>query len=178
MKRSKNIIQQTIAAVCIVLFAVVLRLLPHPPNVAPIAALALFGGVYLDKRIAFVLPLLAMVFSDIFLGFSQSTPFVYLSFLLTVGIGMWVRNNTSFKRVIVGACGASVIFFLITNFGYWLTFSLYPKTFEGQMMAYINALPFYRNSLIGDFFYTGVFFGSFELIKLVIKKQFVIVKTN
>lgn len=166
---------QNFLAICgIILFAVVLRLLPHPPNIAPIAALALFGGVYMDRRVAFVLPLLVMFFSDIFLGFNQSTPFVYLSFFLTVGIGMWIRKHKSCKTIALGTLLSSILFFLITNFGYWLTFSLYPKTLDGQMLAYVNALPFFRNSLLGDFFYTGVFFGSFELIKAIVNTRSIV----
>lgn len=161
----------------LIVCAVILRLIPHPPNVAPIAALALFGGVYLDKRVAFIIPLLAMVFSDMFLGFSQSAPYIYVSFLLTVGIGLSIRRHKSFFTVIGGTLLSSVLFFLITNFGFWLTFSLYPKTIDGQLLAYFNALPFFRNSLIGDFLYTGLLFGSYELAKQVVKKySFVFVK--
>lgn len=148
----------------IITSAVLLRLLPHPANVAPIGAMALFGGVYLDKKYAIVLPLLAMVISDFFLGFSQSTPFVYLCFALTGIVGMWLKKRKTVSNVIGASLFSSVLFFLVTNFGYWLTYSLYPKTFEGQLLAYYYALPFFRNSVLGDLLYTGLFFGGYALI--------------
>lgn len=148
-----------------------MRLLPHEPNFTPIAAIALFGGVYLNKKYAIVLPIAAMILADLFLGFTQSTPYVYLGFLLTGLIGLWLRTHKTFTNVVLGTLVSSVLFFLITNFGFWLTFSLYPKTFAGQMEAYIMALPFFRNSLLGDLFYTGLMFGSYELVVYYLKSQ-------
>ena len=160
-----------ISTFAIIFFAVVLRLFPHPANIAPIAAMALFGGVYLDKKYAIILPLAALFLSDIFLGFNQSMPYVYGSFVLTGCIGMWIRNHKSFTTILFGTLISSILFFLITNFGFWLAFSLYPKTVAGQMDAYVMALPFFRNTLLGDFFYTGVFFGSYELVKALLAKK-------
>lgn len=151
------------APLAVVFFAVALRLVPHPANVAPIAALALFGGAYLDKKYALFLPVCAMLVSDFFLGFHQSMPFVYGSFVLTGIIGMFLKKRKTVARVVIASITSSVLFFLITNFGYWLTHSLYPKTIEGQMQAYYYALPFFRNTLIGDLLYTGLFFASYEL---------------
>lgn len=151
-------------ATILIIFAVVLRLLPHPANVAPIAAMALFGGAYLDKKYAIILPLLAMIISDFFLGFNQSTSYVYTSFILIGCIGIWLKSHKTLTNVLLGTLLSSVLFFLITNFGFWLAFDLYPKTFAGQLQAYVMALPFFRNTLLGDFFYTGLFFGSYELI--------------
>ncbi len=153
--------QKILLPVVIICIAAFLRLLPHMPNFAPIAAMALFGGVYLDRRFAIALPLVAMIVSDIFLGFSQSTPFVYGCFILTACMGMWLKRHTSVGMVIAASLLSSVLFFLVTNFGYWLTNSLYPRTFAGQMAAYYFALPFFRNTLIGDLFYTGLFFGGY-----------------
>ena len=147
------------------------RIIPHAPNFAPIAAMALFGGVYLNKKYAIIIPLAAMFVSDIFLGFHQSMPYVYGSFALTGFIGMWLRNHKSFINILGGTVLASVLFFLITNFGFWLTFSLYPKTFAGQMEAYVMALPFFRNTLLGNLFYTGVLFGTYEAVLLIVKTK-------
>lgn len=148
----------------IILFAVVLRLIPHPANVAPIAALALFGGVYLDKKIAFIIPLAAMIVSDLFLGFHASMAAVYGSFFITVGIGLWVRQHKTVFSIIGASVLSSVIFFILTNFNYWYVDALYPKTLGGLVMSYTNALPFFRNTIIGDLFYTGIFFGAYELL--------------
>lgn len=154
----------------IVILAVLMRLVPHPANVAPIAAMALFGGAYLAKRYAIALPLAAMFISDLFLGFHPSMPMVYASLVLTGLIGMWVRKRKSVPTVLLASVGSSIIFFVLTNFNYFYATSLYPKTLTGLMESYIMALPFFRNTLLGDLFYTGVFFGGYELIKMTVFK--------
>jgi hypothetical protein len=159
----------------IVALLVIMRLVPHPANMTPIAAMALFGGAYFDKKYALVLPLVAMVISDYFLGFHASMPFVYGSILLTGVIGMSLRGKRSVQRVVLASFISSLLFFLITNFGFWLTDSLYPKTVSGQLQAYYYALPFFRNSLIGDMLYTGLFFISHKLY-LMVNKSYVIVR--
>lgn len=151
--------------------AVVLRLIPHVPNFAPIGAMALFGGAHLQKRYAFFLPLLVMILSDIFLGFSASTPSVYVSFLITVGIGMWLKNHSSMQNIILASLISSTIFYLLTNFNFWYPQALYPRTFSGMMESYIMALPFFRPTVFGDLFYTTLFFGGYELIQQYLKMQ-------
>ena len=155
----------------IILFAVILRLLPHPPNVAPIAAMALFGGAYINKKNALIVPLLAMLISDIFLGFHSTIPFVYGSFVLTGIIGLWLRNHKTVQMVILASFSSSILFFIITNFGVWFVGGLYSKTVNGLVLAYIYALPFFRNTIIGDLLYTGLFFGPYEIIKVVILNE-------
>lgn len=157
-------VSSIIAPLAIIFFAVVLRLVPHPPNVAPIAALALFGGCYLDKRYALVLPLVAMFVSDFFIGFHDTMLFVYASFLLTGLLGMSLRKHRNIRSIIIITLISSVLFFLITNFGVWLVSSLYPRTIEGLFQSYFFAIPFFRNTIIGDLLYVGLFFGVYELI--------------
>ncbi len=154
-----------------IVMAVVLRLIPHIPNVAPIAAMALFGGVYLNKRYALVVPILAMIISDFFLGFNASTPMVYTSFLITGCIGLWLRNHKNFPTVLGATLFSSVIFFLLTNFNFWYATPIYPKTFSGMIEAYVMAIPFFRNTIMGDLFYTGLLFGSYELVVMYTKKS-------
>ncbi|MBI2034715.1 MAG: hypothetical protein HYT11_03220 [Candidatus Levybacteria bacterium] len=149
----------------IVVIAVLMRLLPHLPNFTPIAAMALFGGCYLDKKYAIAIPLLAMFVSDIFLGFHNTMIFVYGSFLLTGFLGMWLRRKKSVSSVAGAAILSSIGFFIITNFGVWAVTELYPKTLNGLIESYYFALPFFRNTVIGDLLYTGVFFGGYEAIK-------------
>lgn len=153
------------APAVIVLGAAFLRLLPHPPNFAPIAAMALFGGAHLPKRLALILPILAMVISDFFLGMHNTLGFVYLSFLLTVLIGFWLKSHRDFKNVVWASLSSSVLFFTITNAGVWLVSGMYSKDLSGLMSSYVMALPFFRNTIMGDIFYTGVFFGGYELVK-------------
>lgn len=157
-------ISKLISPTLIIIFSVVLRLLPHPPNFAPIAGMALFGGVYLNKRYALVVPLIALFISDYFLGFHNTMPFVYGSFVISGIIGIWIKTHKTAKNIIIGSFLSSLLFYLISNFGVWLLGGLYPKNVPGLVLSYTMALPFFRNTIIGDLFYTGVFFGSYELI--------------
>lgn len=154
------------------------RLLPHPPNLTPIAAMALFGGAsFSDARAAVAVPLAAMLLSDLFLGLHATIPFVYVSFLLITGIGVWLRRASDgtllrTRRAVPAIAGAalagSVVFFLVTNFGAWATTALYPKTSAGLWAAYVAGVPFFRNTLIGDLAYCALLFGGFALMERAI----------
>ncbi len=146
--------------------AAFVRLLPHPPNFAPIAAMALFGGAYFTKKsFAFLIPLAAMFLTDAIIGFYSTAWLTYISFALIVVLGIVMLKKVSVKNLIFASVTASVSFFLITNFGVWALGTLYPKTPAGLMESYVAAIPFFQNSLIGDLFFVGVMFGAYELIK-------------
>ena len=143
----------------IMLAAVLTRLVPHLPNFTPVTAIALFGGLYISNKIlAYALPLTIMFISDIFLGFSTITLFVYVGFMLVTLIGT-LRKKPNILTIFMG----SLSFFIVTNFGVWLLG--YPKTWTGLVECYTLALPFFRNSLLGDFFYSGVMIIGFNFIQ-------------
>lgn len=147
-----------------VFLAALARLVPHPPNVAPIAAMALFGGAYFERKMwAFVLPLAALLVSDALLGFHSLMPIIYGAFVAIVGIGFFLRRRRR-PLQIAGACVAgSVLFFVVTNLGVWMLGSLYPKTLAGLVACYVAAIPFLHYTLLGDAFFTAVLFGGFML---------------
>jgi hypothetical protein len=148
----------------IILAAAASRLIPHPPNVASITAVALFGGAYLtDKRMALIVPLAALLLSDLVLGFYRHMEIVYGSFLLVVCLGFWLQRKRSAVRIAGAALASSVIFFIITNFGVWAFESLYPKTAAGLLACYVAAIPFFQNTVLGDALYAAVLFGGFAL---------------
>ena len=148
----------------IILVAAASRLIPHPPNVASITAVALFGGACLtDKRLALVVPLAALLLSDLILGFYSHMEIVYGSFLLVVCLGFSLQRNRSALRIAGAALASSVLFFVVTNFGVWAFESLYPKTAAGLLTCYVAAIPFFQNTLVGDALYTAVLFGGFAL---------------
>ena len=141
-----------------ILIAVLFRLVPHLPNVTPIAAAALFSGVFLsDKKLAFIIPLAAMAISDMFLGFTLISLFVYSALILIGFIGIYSKKM-SIKTILL----SSISFFIITNFGVWLIW--YPKTLEGLVECYTLAIPFFRNSLIGDFVYSGILYFGYQFV--------------
>jgi hypothetical protein len=147
-----------IVIILFIAIAAIFRLLPHLPNVTPVTAMALFSGVYFtNKKFAFAIPLIVMLLSDLFLGFSTITLFVYGAFILVSYIGL-SSKKISIKTILL----SSIAFFVITNFGVWLI--TYPKTLNGLLECYTLAIPFFRNSLIGDFFFAGVMYFGFEFV--------------
>lgn len=143
--------------------AVISRLIPHPMNFAPVAALALFGGTWFDRRYAFVLPFAVLVASDWFLGFYEGIAWVYGSFFLVGMIGWRLRGRRSLGATALATLSGSVLFYLVTNFGVWLGGTLYAPDFAGLVECYVAALPFFRNTLAGDAFYVALLFGVTEL---------------
>lgn len=161
-------------AIIFVLIGVSLRLLPHPPNFVPIAAIALFGGVYLSRKVALILPIAVMMISDIFIGSYdiKLMIFVYVSFLICVLLGFWLKKRKKWQTVLGGSILSGIIFFILTNFAVWIFTPWYAKSIYGAIQCYTMALPFFRNTLLGNIFYTGVLFGSYEIIRVWIKKKF------
>ncbi len=160
--------------VMIVMAAAVARLAPHPPNVTPIAAMALFGGAcFRDRRIAYLLPLAAMLLSDLVLGLTRydmtallgSQPVVYACILAATGLGKLIEDRRSPWQVGAAALAGSLLFFVVTNFAFWLTGLLYPMTGAGLAACFWAAIPFFRNSLLGDIFFTTMLFGSLALLE-------------
>lgn len=154
-----------------VVLAALSRLLPHLPNFTPIAAIALMGGaLYGDKRLAFVIPFLAMLLSDIIIGFHSTMWGVYLSFAFIVFIGFTLRNNLKVHSLAIASLTSSILFFIITNFAVWLGSTYYSQDITGLIYCYEMALPFFSNTIIGDAFYTTVLFGVFYLLHLQFPK--------
>lgn len=154
------------------------RLLPHPYNFTPIGAMALFGGTYItNKKNAFIIPMVAMLLSDVLLqlayffkantfpGFHWGMPFVYGSFALITCLGFYLRKLVQRQTVMVCSLVGSLLFFFITNFGTWITPpQLYPRTGAGLVECYIQAIPFFSGTIMGDLFYNLVLFGSWSLV--------------
>lgn len=153
-----------LAILSAILLAAALRLVPHPPNFAPIAAMALFGGAYLGRRgLAFAAPLGALLLSDLVLGLYPELVFVYVSTAATVVIGWAIAGRKSVLGVGLAAFAGAVLFFVVTNFGVWLVMDYYPKTLAGLAACYVAAIPFFQNTLAGDLFFTALLFGGFAL---------------
>ena len=149
-----------------ILVAALTRLLPHPSNISPIAAMALFGGAtFADRRSAFLIPLAAMFVSDLVLGFHALMPLVYFCFITTVMLGRWIRTRHGVRTIIPATLASALFFFLVTNFGVWATSGMYPMTASGLFTCYIAAVPFFQSSLIGDFTSVAVLFGGFSLLE-------------
>lgn len=147
----------------LILAGAIIRLLPHAPNFTPIGALALFGGAKLKNKYAAILaPVAIMAMTDFYLGFHKLILFTWGSMALVALIGFWVRKKYGFGRIAIGTLSGSVLFFIITNFGVYLG-GWYGYGFSGFMQTYVMAIPFFRNSLMGDIFYSAALFGCYEM---------------
>jgi len=147
----------------IILLAVVARLVPHAPNFSPIGGLALFSGANFNNKFSFLIPILAMLISDIFLGFHKTIPYVYVSFVIIFLIGRKMKFN-KWQNLLSASLISSIIFFIITNFGVWLNFNMYPKTVDGLIQCYVMAIPFFRNTLLSDLVYSFSFFYGYRFL--------------
>lgn len=156
--------ERVITLTLIILAAAASRILPHPVNVTPIAAIALFAGAHFtSKLLAFIVPIVAMIISDAIIGFYPQLWVTYIAFAGVVAVGFWLRNRKNITNVAVATVSGSVLFFLVTNFPLWSHYNMYPHTLDGIVQSYTMALPFFRNSLAGDLFYSALLFGGFAL---------------
>ena len=163
MKNKFDRIQKIV--LLIVIFGVICRLIPHPPNFSPVTAIALFGGLnFSDKRIAFSIPLIVLFLSDLILGISVINLFVYTGFLTIVFLGTNIKS-IKFGNIIL----SSFIFFLISNFGVWIIG--YPKNIEGFILCYTMAIPFFGYSIAGDLFFGYLFKFLFGKITSILPSR-------
>jgi len=140
------------------------RLLPHPPNFAPITAIALFGGATLeDRRLAFLVPLAAMLLSDMLIGLHAGMPMVYAAFALIVCIGLLLRRRGGAGHIAAATLGSSALFFALSNLHVWASGGLYPRDAAGLLACFTAALPFFGRTILGDAFYTAALFGGLTL---------------
>jgi len=153
-----------LVVLAMILAAAVLRIAPHPWNLTPVGAMALFGGaMFRDKRTALLLPLGALFAGDLAIGFHKLMPIVYASFLVNVVIGFWLRERRSVARIGAATLAGAVQFFVITNFATWAFLGTYPLTATGLGTCYLRGLPLLRNTLAGDAIYAALLFGGFAL---------------
>ncbi|MFN8587041.1 MAG: DUF6580 family putative transport protein [Candidatus Eisenbacteria bacterium] len=152
--------------VVLILLAVASRLLPHPPNFAPVAAIGLFAGSVFSRRSGWLVPFVALLASDLVLGFYQPVSMLwnYAGFAACLLLGSGLIGS---RRTVVRLAGAtlasSVAFFALSNFGMWAG-GYYPRTLAGLAECYVAALPFFRNTLASDVLYTAALFGCWALL--------------
>jgi len=167
---------RTLVLISFILSVAIYRVIPHPFNFTPVLAMALFSGAkFKDLKLALLLPLIAMLLSDLFLGFHQTMFFVYGALALIVFSGIYLNKKIQRKtpvknafNIITASAFSSGIFFIVSNFGVWLTGNFYAKNIAGLIDCYIAAVPFLQNSIASNLFFSTLFFGGFYLAE----KQF------
>lgn len=163
-------------------FAALCRVIPHGdwPNVAPVAAVALFAGWLIRNRwLAMAAPLGAMLISDAVIGGYHVAvmAIVYASLAAPVLWGRWMgdgrRTPVLLGRAAAGVLAGSVLFFLTTNLAHWAFMGVYERSLAGLIECYIAALPFFKYTVGGDLAFTMVLFGGWALVSRVWSVPFV-----
>jgi len=158
-------------AYILIAFGFMLRLIPHVPNMVPVAAIAIFAGAYLNKKIVPWVPLAIMVISDLIIGLHGVIFYTWGAFILIGYMGMFLRTRRTPARIFSMGVLSALVFFVITNFGVALAW--YPHTAAGFVSCYVNALPFLRNTLVSNVLFSFVFFGVYEMaVKMAEKSKF------
>ena len=125
------------------------RFVPHPPNFTSLMALSFYVPALLGLR---YLPVLIASFfiTDLLIGFHSVTFFTWGSVVVIGLVSKFFVSNilTRVLGSLVGAC----LFFIITNFGVW-TLGSYGYTFEGFMLCYTLAIPFFAYNIISTFIF-------------------------
>jgi hypothetical protein len=178
LDQSNNEVQVTIKNIAI--FAALLcvgvagRVLPHDPNFTPVAAAALFAGFLFPRRLAsLALPLATMAISDLFIGSydARIMAAVYFGLMLPVFLGGLVRGRFRPLRVIIGAALSSFAFFVVSNFAVWCWSGIYDRSVAGLVDCYALAVPFLKNSLEGDLFWSSTLFGVYYIGSVLVSHR-------
>ena len=186
MKMNKQNTSTIILAIILILAAAISRVVMYPHNFSPIIGMAIFSGAVIkDRRLAFVLPILSMFLSDVmfelfniapgFWGWGQLVGYGILALITILAFNLKKINVVS---VVGYSLASSVIFYILSNLSFFIfdnpIYHTYTADAKGFMQCYIQALPFFKTSLIADLVYSGVLFGAYYLVnQYVIKKQVV-----
>ena len=177
----KKLNLQTGVLSIIILLAAFTRIMPHPPNFSPIAAIGLFGAAHFAKKWqAFFIPLIGIWVSDLVINnyvYSSSSSNIvwfysgfywqYISYILIIFAGLFIFNRgISLTKTVGGMISSSGIFFLVSNFGVWAGGTMYPKNFGGVITCYAAGIPFIHNTIISDVLFTTVLFGTYYLLQV------------
>ena len=163
---------KAVLAIVLILLAASSRLIDHMANFTPVLAIAIFGGALLKRQLAYVLPLAIMLISDFAIelirpgeGFYPGQIYVYISFLLVAALssGVLRKRNRQPEWILGTSLGSSLVFFLVSNFGAWVSLPMYEKSFSGLLMCYQNAIPFMRGEVLSTLLFSGILFGMYHL---------------
>ena len=166
MQNFFTILKKEIFPISLILILAFARLIPHPPNFTPIIAVAIMSGYFFKNiNLSFLVLIVAMLLSDLFIGFYENVFFVYASLLLITFVFYKISKKINFKNLFIYSFAGSLIFFIVSNFGVWVLGSpgvnniAYAKDFNGLVECYILAIPFFGNTFLSTliFAYPAIF---------------------
>ncbi len=166
MQNLFTVLKKEIFPISLILILAFARLIPHPPNFTPIIAVAIVSGYFFKNiNLSLLTLLIAMLISDLFIGFYENVIFVYVSLLLITFVFHKISNKINFKNLFICGFAGSLIFFVVSNFGVWALGSpgvydiAYEKSLSGLIECYILAIPFFGNTFLSTliFAYPALF---------------------
>ena len=161
--------------------AVHLRFVALPFSFTPVVAALLFFGARMPRR-QWWIPLAMLMASDLYLTrvtygyvFTADQIVTWAMWVAILLLGASLIKGYSALRIGGTTLLSSVLFFLGSNFAVWAVWrDMYPKTFDGLMACYVAGLPFFRNALISDMFFSAAFFGIAYIVSQKIGERAVV----
>ncbi len=171
-------------AVALILLAAGYRIVatwnPALVNFSPLMALTFCGAVYFRNRWLWLIPFVALSASDLYIDHFQAAHYGYawdtggmlvrtLCFAAALALGWMVSRRKSWLTLLAGCVGGSLLFYFATNTASFLGDAFYAKTLAGWWQAMTIGHPefpptlyFFRNTLVSDLLFTGVFAVAME----------------
>ena len=155
--------QNILISIILLTLLIASRLIPHISNFTPVFAIGLFSYTLFKKNsLSFVLPILGMLFTDLFIGFYQNVWAVYLSMAIAIVVSNLINTNKKQITILSRSLSAPTIFFILSNLSVF--FVWYPFSLEGFVSCYVNAIPFYGYSIASTLIYSFVFYSIHYLV--------------
>tara|TARA_B100001996_G_scaffold379988_1_gene366643 strand:+ start:2217 stop:2729 length:513 start_codon:yes stop_codon:yes gene_type:complete len=147
--------QKLITPFLIFLLLILSRYMSEIPNFTPTLALILFSNYFISNKYTAIFTVLISQFvADMYIGMYSYIFFVYLSYVIIILVGEFYLKELRFKSVIISSFLAASIFFIISNFGFWFSESLYGNDLNGLIACYVAAIPFFDDTLISSSLYS------------------------
>ncbi len=157
----------------------VFRFFPHPANFTPTLAIFIFSfGFFKNKWFSALVSISALFFSDLlinniiyseyfneFVIFYPGAIWTYLAVIAASAPAIFLLKKFAFKNIILSSLAVSILFFVISNFGVWVSGTMYPKTITGLVTCYTMALPFFKNTLAATLLYSTIMYGAVYFYK-------------
>lgn len=155
--------ETVVFAFLLVLVSVASRLIPHPQNFTAALAVALFSGsLWQQGYLRFLVPLGAMLVTDLFLGIYPSVGFTYIAIALCISIAPTMKE--SFWGIAGRGLTSTLLFYIISNLGVWMEGTMYAPTAEGLWECYLMGIPFIKNILLSTWLYSFVLYSTYRLL--------------
>lgn len=180
MKRTNVTILLAILLIFIAASARIFNAQLHLPNIAPLSAIALFSGYAMKEKraLAFLVPLMGQFIADVYFQLFTSIPGFYsltaqlfnYGALLSVAVLGTSLKQPKVAGTLAAVLGGSTLFYVVSNFGYFAQ-GWNGYTFSGLVKTYIDAVPFYKFTLLGDLVGGLLLFGGFAATRQSLAKK-------